>query len=118
MWSLGVSALPFLKNEIGASTNEREADRMIPAERLLQIDQREAREDDERDHLLHGLELRRRIDRIAIAIRRNREAVFDERDAPACEDHADERDFLEAQMSVPGDGHEQVGADQQKDGQQ
>src|SRR5262245_20191279 len=49
--------LPFLKNEKGTSRNERKADQMIPAERLLQIDEREPAEDQECDHLLHGLEL-------------------------------------------------------------
>src|SRR3954468_11302781 len=94
MCSPDARALPFLKNEKRASANERETDQMIPADRLLQIDQREAREEEQRDHLLHRLELRRRIDRVAVAVRRHREAVFDERDGPACQDHAPQRHVL------------------------
>src|SRR3954470_13390484 len=103
------SPSPFLKNEKRASANQRETDQMIPADRLLEIEQRKSGEDQQRDHLLHGLELRRRIDRIAVAVGWHREAVFDERDCPAHEDDAPERHLLEAEMAVPREGHEQIG---------
>ena len=95
----------------------RKADRMIPGDRLLEVKHREAGEHQEGDDLLHGLELRRRIDRVAPAVGRHRQAIFDQRDAPGRENHADERHLLEAQMAVPGERHEDVGAEQHQDRQ-
>src|SRR5947207_15841411 len=105
MYSPENSPLPFLKYEERASGNQREADEVIPADRLLQVDERKAGEHQQRDHLLHRFELRCRIDGIAETVRRNRKAVFDERDAPAREDDAEQRHLLEAEMAVPRDGH-------------
>src|ERR1043166_1050417 len=51
-----VHALPFLKDEECASRNQREADEVIPPDRLFQIGQREGGEDQQRDHLLHRSE--------------------------------------------------------------
>src|SRR5262245_58679907 len=76
---------------------------------------REANEDQERNHLLHGLELRRRVDRAAPAISRHRHAILDEGDRPARHDHPHERDLLEAQVSVLGERYEQVGTEEQQD---
>src|SRR3954469_23726625 len=73
-------ALPFLKNEKRASRNQREPDEMIPADRLLQVNERKACKHQEGDHLLHRLQLRGRVDRVAVAISRHRKAVLDERD--------------------------------------
>ena len=77
-------------------------------------DNRKAGEHHERDDLLHGLELRRRIDGVALAVGRHRQAILDEGEPPAEQDHRPERHLLEAQVPVPGDGHEHIGADQQQ----
>src|SRR3954469_2152182 len=100
------SPSPFLKNEKRASANQRETDQMIPADRLLEIEQRKSGENQQCDHLLHGLELRRRINRVAIAVGGHSEAVLDERDRPARQDDAPQRHLFEAKMTVPRERHE------------
>ena len=55
---------------------------MVERDRLLQVDGGEGHEDGERDHLQHGLEVGHRTDTEAVAVGRNRETVFDERDHP------------------------------------
>src|ERR1044072_631092 len=110
--------LPFLKDEERASRNQREADEVIPPDRLLQVGQRKDGEDQQGDHFLQGLQLRGRIDRIAVAVRRHGEAILHERDRPADQDHRPQRHPLELEMPIPGERHEQVGADQQNDRQQ
>ena len=71
------------EDEECAAGDERKAHYVVPGDRLLEIEDREAGEHDQRDHLLHGLQLRRRIDLAAPAVGRHREPVFEERDAPA-----------------------------------
>src|SRR3954469_17995163 len=110
--------LPFLKDEESASRNQRKADQVIPGYRLLEIEEREHGKHRERDHLLHRLELRRRIHRVAKPVRRHGEAVFDEGDCPADENDAPERHSLELEMAIPGKRHEHIGADQETDRQQ
>src|SRR6185312_6315364 len=82
------------KNEERTCRDQGKSDRMIPGDRFLEIKDREACEYKERDDLLHGLKLRRRIDRVAPAVRRYRQAIFDERDAPGRENHARQRHLL------------------------
>ena len=79
---------PFVKDQKRADGDEQKTERVIPAQRLLQIQHREAGEHHQRDHLLHGLELRRRIDRAAPAVGRHRQPVFEEGDPPARQDDA------------------------------
>ena len=49
----------------------------------------------------------------------NHEEIFDERDAPRCKNHKDERPvgadvhFLEFEVAVPGGGHEYVTDDEE-----
>ena len=81
------------------------------------IEHREGGEHGQRDHLLNSLELRRGIDRAAPAVGRHGQAILDECDQPARHDHAGERHLLEAQVSVPRDRHEHVGAEQHQDRQ-
>jgi hypothetical protein len=91
---------------------------IVPAQRLLQVQHRESGEHDQRDHLLHGLELRGRIDRAAPAVGRHRQPVFEKRNPPAHHDDERQRDLLEAEVAVPGECHEDVGAKQHQDRQQ
>src|ERR1700682_278473 len=49
--------IPFVENQERACSDEGKAQRVIPAQRLLEIQHREAGEHDPRDYLLHGLEL-------------------------------------------------------------
>src|SRR5438132_4768410 len=53
------------KDKEPARRDQGKADGVIPGDRLLQIENREAGENEERDHLLDGLELCGRIGRAA-----------------------------------------------------
>src|SRR5215475_7931584 len=106
------------KNKERAGCNKNEADGIIPGDRLLEIENGEAGKHQQRDDLLDGLELGGRIDRTAESIGRNGHAVFHECDPPACQDGANERRLLEAQVPVPGQRHEHVGTEQQQDRKQ
>src|SRR5712671_6197634 len=57
------------ENEERSHRNKAETDGVVPGHGLLEIKEREAGEDQQRDHLLDGLELRRGIDRAAPAVR-------------------------------------------------
>ena len=109
---------PFVKNQKRAGGDEGKAERVIPAQRLLQVQHRESGEHHQRDHLLHGLELCGRIDRAAPAVGRHRQPVFEKGDPPARHDDERQRAFLEFEMAVPGKGHEDVGGKQHQDRQQ
>src|SRR5262245_50962229 len=58
--------------EVGARCDQREADRVVPGERLPEVEDREDREHGERDHLLQGLGLGRCVDRVSDAVGRHR----------------------------------------------
>lgn len=66
-----------MEDEERAHRDKGKAHGLIPAERLLEIDSRKSREDDQRNDFLIGLELRRRLHRAAPAIRRHRQPVFE-----------------------------------------
>ena len=61
--------------------------------------------------LVRGVELA-----VTPAIGRHLQAVLDEGDHPAHDDHLPERRVLEAQVTVPGQRHEDVGGDEQGEG--
>ncbi len=82
-------ALP-LENKSCPTCYERKAQQMVPGEGFLEIEHREQAEDHQRDDFLNGLQLRRRIDLVPDAVGRNREAIFDQSDAPADENDGDE----------------------------
>src|SRR5664280_342026 len=77
---------PLVKHEKRAGRDQREADALVPGDRLLEIEHRETGEHQERDHLLHGLELGGVIDSVAVTIGRHRQAIFDKGQPPADQD--------------------------------
>jgi hypothetical protein len=79
----GVRTAADLEDEEGTGADQREAHRVIERDTLAEIEHRERREQRQRDHLLHGLELGRRIDRAAPPVGRHGEAVFDEKRCPS-----------------------------------
>src|SRR5262249_19112054 len=90
------------KNKERAGCNQNKADGVIPGDRLLEIENGEACEHQQRDDLLNGLELSGGVDRTAPSVGRHCHAVLHERDQPAHHDDADERRLLEAQVPIPG----------------
>ena len=71
---------------VSAAYEESERDRVIPFQALPQIGDREYRKYQKSNHLLHGLELGRRIDPVADMVGRHRQAIFKKGDAPAGRD--------------------------------
>src|ERR1035441_9707482 len=76
------------KGEERGHTKKGECHEMIPREFLLQKEDGESDEDGDGDNLLNDLELESREMNIAEAIRRHRQAVFEQRDRPRDQDHS------------------------------
>ena len=75
---------PRLEHEGRPHRDENQADRVVPSNRLADVEDGEEREHDERDDLLNRLQLRRRPAALgADAIGRRLETVIEERDAPS-----------------------------------
>ena len=55
-----------------------------------------------------GFQLRRRIDGMTEPVRWNGKAIFDKRNAPACDDDEPKRPVGKLQMAVPGKRHEDI----------
>src|SRR5262245_44325589 len=89
--------------------NQCGAEALAESDRLLQIQVREPGEHYEGDHLLDRLQLCWVIDRAAVTIRRHREAIFDEGQAPTDKDHISDRHLFVAKMPIPGGRHEYTG---------
>ena len=87
---------------------------MIPTKLRVEIQHGEDAEDDQRDDLLHDLELDRRELSRPPTVCRNLEAVLDERNQPIHQDHDHQRRLLELQMPVPSQCHEDVGDDEEE----
>src|ERR1035437_2028411 len=101
--------------------DEQEAHGVIPGEFFLEHEPGEADEDHQRDALLDDLELitAETAAEIARAVRRHHQAVFEKGDAPRSQNDEEERfalQPLELQLPIPGEGHEDVGADEEKNG--
>jgi len=100
---------PFFEDHRDGGDDQGEAGEVIPTQRLFQVEHGERGEDGESNYFLDGLELGGRKLVRADAVGRDLEAVFEEGDQPADQDHFVEWDFAELQVSVPGEGHENVG---------
>src|SRR5215469_2001783 len=73
-------------------------------------------EDGESDDLLDDLELIGSEGAGSDAVGGDLQAVLEERDGPADDDDLPKRNLAVLEMAVPGEGHEDVGADEKKDG--
>ena len=90
--------------------------RIVPAQRLARPERRIAREDDHRDDLLRDLELREREHAVADAVRRHLKTILQETRSSSSPRSPGSEAGPVLQMPVPGDGHENIGAEEQKDG--
>src|SRR5215471_21067133 len=105
------------KDEVDGAHQTQSRPEEIELDRLLHVEDRERHEHAERDDLLHDLQLREIEHGVANPIGRHLQDVFEERDAPADENRNDQRTGAQvAQMRVPRERHEDVGADQQSCG--
>ena len=89
---------------------------VIPAQVLAEVESNEDAEDHQGDDLLHHFELDGREAVSAQAVSGNLEAVLKEGDAPTDEDDLPQRFMTEPQVAIPGEGHEDVGDDEQNNG--
>src|ERR1700746_705605 len=98
------------------SYDEKKRDNMIPSHMLAKIDPRKGNEHAKRDHFLNDLQLKRRKLTIANAVRGNLEAILEESNQPAHDNHSDQRRLSVLQVAVPGDRHKNIGANEKEDG--
>src|SRR5258706_15596077 len=88
------------KRERHRREDAQERGDMVPADVFVQIEDREAAEHHDGDGLLHDLELRGGINRVAPAVRRHHEEIFKERDAPAHQNGQPQRRGFVFQMAI------------------
>jgi len=105
---------PFLEDEEGRGHDEDEAYSMVPLDVLIQIENREDREHDQGDDFLNYLKLRSIELMASIAVGGNLKAVFEECDPPTYQHHLPESHVLMAQMTIPGERHENIGNQEQE----
>ena len=95
---------------------KQERDSVIPFDTFTEVHPREDDEHAKGDHFLDDFQLKRSEFAIADAVRGDLKAVFGERDEPAYDDCCENRRLAIFQMTVPGDGHEDVRTNQKKNG--
>ena len=83
-------------------------DQVIPAQLLVKNEESKYCEDDQRDALLHDLQLRQAEVVRADAIRRHLKNVLEERDRPARHNRQPKRSVPVFEMSVPRHRHESI----------
>ena len=110
-----LTMLPFLENDVGGQHDEGETQDVVPAQGLVQIEDGEEREDRQGDDLLDGLQFRRVEVAVTDAVGRDLQHVLEKGDAPADEDDHGQGHALVLQVTVPGEGHEDIGEHQQAD---
>ena len=99
----GVPArLELVEHEEGSGDEAGEGGEVIPVEAVAEVEEAEDAEDGEGTG--------------ADAVCGDLQAVLEEGDGPADQDDLPKGDLFELEVAVPGKGHEDVGADKQKDG--
>ena len=101
--------------------DEAKAHRVVPAQALLQDQPGEPDKHDQGDGLLDDLELitREFPGHVAEAVGGHLQAILEERQSPGDQDRYRNRlalQELEFQVAVPGQGHEDIGTEQEEDG--
>jgi hypothetical protein len=107
-WLLCVAGSEFVEHEEGSADEAAEGYGVVPVETLSEVVNREDAEHAEGDDLLNHLELRWREGGRAEPVCWYLETVLEEGDAPADKDDLPECDIFVLEVSVPGDGHEDV----------
>lgn len=89
---------------------------VIPTQVRAEVKGREHREDRYRDHFLNHLQLHGAKAAITHAVCGYLKTVLEKCDHPADHDHLPERLALKLQVTVPGNRHENVGANEKHNG--
>jgi hypothetical protein len=103
------------EGERHGATQEQKRNRIIPFDAFSQIHPRKYDEHAERDHFLDYFQLKPGEFPVADAVGGNLKAVFGEGNQPADYDCGNQRRPAVFQMAVPGDSHEDIRANQEKD---
>jgi hypothetical protein len=109
--------LPLLKDKECGHHDKEEPHRLVPLDVLLEVENREKGKYHQSNDLLNGLELRGIEDVAAVAVGGDLKAVFKERNSPAYDCYFPEGDVLVFEVTVPRKRHEDVGDQQENDGQ-
>jgi hypothetical protein len=107
-----------VEDKEGSQSDAGEAEAVVPFEGIAKIGDGKNGKDRESDDFLNGFELGAGEFVRPDAIGRNLEAVFEEGDAPTGQNHLPERRIAIFQMTVPGEGHEDIGDGEKNDGAQ
>ena len=105
---LKLSYVPLVKREEGRGDQEASGDGVIPAQVRTEIVSGEDAEDRERDDLLNHLELHGSEAAVADAVGGHLKAILKEGDTPADQNDLPKRLLAVFQVTVPGEGHEDV----------
>jgi len=97
-----------MKDEKDGEADASEACGVIPTKLFAEIGHGKDGEDGEGNYFLDGLELRRAEFERADTVRGHLKAVFEKRDAPACENDFPKSFAAVFQMAVPSKGHKDV----------
>lgn len=85
-------------------------DQIVPSYRLAKNQKYKHREHDERDALLHDLELSDGEVVGANPVRGDLKDIFKQRDPPTHKYYREQRSLFVFQVPVPGNGHENIGS--------
>ena|ERR1700744_3653744 len=111
--------LKLLEHKVGAHEDEAKGDQVIPPQLFFENEDGKYTEEGKGNDFLDHLELEGAVAfyLVADAVGGDLEAVFKQGNRPADQDDLGERGlFKPFEVTVPGDGHEDVGTDQQEDG--
>jgi len=95
---------------------ENRGDAVVPAQMRAEVIRGEDGEDRQRDDFLNYFELHGRETAITDTVRGHLEAVLEEGNAPTDDDYLPQLLLPIFQVAVPGNGHKDVGADEEHDG--
>src|SRR6266513_2853131 len=105
------------EHEEHRATHTQRRPQIIEPHRFLHIEGRKRHEHAQRDDFLQNLELAQLQLRVTDAVRRHLEQILEQREPPARKRRDDPGPLAQVpQVCVPGEGHENVGQDEQNDG--
>jgi len=89
---------------------------VVPAQMAAEVERGENSKNRQRDNLLDHLELDRREAAVSKAVGGDLKAILEEGNAPTDEDDLPQRLLPKFQMTVPGNGHKDIGEYEKHDG--
>src|SRR5678815_409307 len=99
---------PVMEHKEDRQHDAAESRQVVPSKPFTQIRDRKNGEDGKTHHLLDCLELGGREPAVAESVGRHLEAIFRQGYQPARQDDPPQGHSPELEMSVPGDGHEEI----------